>query len=107
MTTKPQSDLAKKVIELVADQLGADLECVTDEARFINDLGADSLDVVELVMMLEERFDLVISDEDAERMQTVGEAIAYVERCSPKPKEKIAEPNRTAALVPERRASYE
>jgi acyl carrier protein len=62
----------------VAEQLGVDDEQVTDEASFMEDLGADSLDTVELVMALEEEFDVEISDEDAEKIQTVQDAVDYV-----------------------------
>lgn len=68
-----------KVCEIVASQLGVDVEEVTPEASFIDDLGADSLDTVELVMALEEEFDLEIPDEDAEKITTVGDAIKYIE----------------------------
>ncbi|MDF0543835.1 acyl carrier protein [Sphingobium sp. H39-3-25] len=73
------SDIADRIAELVADQLGADRDKVVSDAHFIDDLGADSLDVVELVMAIEEEFDISISDPDAEKIQTVGEAIAYIE----------------------------
>ncbi|MCP4403675.1 MAG: acyl carrier protein [bacterium] len=68
-----------KVKEIVAEQLGVDVEEVSDEASFIDDLGADSLDTVELVMALEEEFDIEIPDEDAEKISTVKDAIAYIE----------------------------
>jgi acyl carrier protein len=68
-----------KVIDIVCDQLGVSRDKVTPETSFVNDLGADSLDQVELVMELEEEFDLSIPDEDAEKIQTVGEAIKYIE----------------------------
>ncbi|MFW2854025.1 acyl carrier protein [Sphingomonas sp. TX0543] len=74
------SDIADQVTELVADQLGADREKVVPDAHFIDDLGADSLDVVELVMRIEEEFGVSIPDGDAETIQTVGEAIAYLEK---------------------------
>ncbi|MCF8708667.1 MULTISPECIES: acyl carrier protein [Sphingomonadaceae] len=74
------SDIADQVTELVADQLGADREKVVPDAHFIDDLGADSLDVVELVMRIEEEFGVSIPDADAETIQTVGEAIAYLEK---------------------------
>ena len=76
---------AERVIEIVAEQLGVDKEKIAPETSFVNDLGADSLDTVELVMELEEEFDLSIPDEDAEKIQTVGEAINYIEgHVSPK-----------------------
>ena len=72
-------DIKEKVIQIVAEQMGVDKSQVTEETSFINDLGADSLDTVELVMEFEDEFDLNIPDEDAEKIQTVGEAIKYVE----------------------------
>ncbi len=67
-----------RVIDIVAEQLGVDKEKVTPETSFVNDLGADSLDTVELVMELEEEFDINIPDEEAEKIQTVGQAIDYI-----------------------------
>ncbi|MCP4396076.1 MAG: acyl carrier protein [bacterium] len=72
------ADLAK-VIAIVAEQLGVDESEITEEASFIDDLGADSLDTVELVMALEEEFDIEIPDEDAEKIGTVKDAIKYIE----------------------------
>jgi len=74
------SEIADKVKKIIEDQLGVSAEQVTDEASFIDDLGADSLDTVELVMALEEDFDVEIPDEDAEKMTTVKSAIAYMEQ---------------------------
>lgn len=71
-------EIAERVKELVVEQLGVEPEEVTDEASFVEDLGADSLDIVELVMAFEEEFDLEIPDEDAEKIQTVGNAIEYI-----------------------------
>ena len=71
--------IADAVRELVIEQLGVSEDEVTPEARFIEDLGADSLDTVELVMAFEEKFDVEIPDEDAEKITTVGEAIAYLD----------------------------
>lgn len=68
-----------KVREIVAEQLGVDINEVTAEASFVDDLGADSLDTVELVMALEEEFGLEIPDEDAEKIATVQDAITYIE----------------------------
>ena len=68
-----------RVRAIIAEQLGVKLEEVTDAASFIEDLGADSLDTVELVMALEEEFGVEIPDEDAEKMSTVGDAIKYIE----------------------------
>jgi acyl carrier protein len=70
---------AERIKQIVAEQLGVDEDQVTQEASFMDDLGADSLDTVELVMALEEEFDIEISDEDAEKIQTVQNAIDYVE----------------------------
>ena len=66
------------VKEIVAEQLGVDEGQVTNEASFMDDLGADSLDTVELVMALEEEFEVEISDEDAEKIQTVQDAVDYI-----------------------------
>jgi len=71
--------VADRVRAIIAEQLGVKLEEVTDAASFIEDLGADSLDTVELVMALEEEFGIEIPDEDAEKMASVGEAIKYIE----------------------------
>jgi acyl carrier protein len=71
-------DIYAKVKEIVVEQLGVDEEEVTEQASFVDDLGADSLDIVELVMALEEEFDLEIPDEDAEKIVTVGDAVSYI-----------------------------
>ncbi|MEX2207593.1 MAG: acyl carrier protein [Myxococcota bacterium] len=68
-----------KIKEIIVEQLGVAAEEVVPEASFIDDLGADSLDIVELVMAIEEEFGLEIPDEDAERMQNIGDVISYVE----------------------------
>ncbi len=68
----------EKVIEIIIDQLGVDEKQVKTEASFIDDLGADSLDTVELVMALEEEFDIEIPDEDAEKIATVQNAVDYI-----------------------------
>ena len=68
-----------KVKQIIADQLGVKKEEVTDGAKFVDDLGADSLDTVELVMALEEEFGIEIPDEDAEKMISVGDAIKYID----------------------------
>lgn len=73
------SDHAQKVKEIIIEKLGVDAEKVTDDASFVEDLGADSLDTVELVMDFEEEFDLEIPDEEAEKLTTVGAAIKYLE----------------------------
>jgi acyl carrier protein len=68
-----------KVKEIIVDQLGVEADKVKMEASFIDDLGADSLDIVELVMAMEEEFDLEIPDEDAEKLKTVGDVVKYLE----------------------------
>lgn len=72
------SSIEKRVKEIVAEQLGVDEAQVTNDASFMDDLGADSLDTVELVMALEEEFDIEISDENAEKIQSVQDAIDYI-----------------------------
>ncbi len=74
------ASVAQRVIEIVAEQLGVNKEQITGETHFVNDLGADSLDTVELVMELEEEFDINIPDDAAEKIQTVGQAIEYIEK---------------------------
>ena len=73
------SDIATKVKAIIVDKLGVDESEVTIEASFTNDLGADSLDTVELIMEFEKEFDIAIPDDLAEKISTVGEAIAYIE----------------------------
>ncbi len=73
------ADVEEKVKKIIIDQLGVDEAEVTSEAKFIDDLGADSLDTVELVMALEEEFGVEIPDEDAEKIITVRDAIAYIQ----------------------------
>ncbi len=73
------SDTNAKVVEIVAERLSVGADTVKPESSFINDLGADSLDIVELVMEFEEAFDIQIPDEDSESIRTVGEAVAYIE----------------------------
>ncbi|MDX1673413.1 MAG: acyl carrier protein [Longimicrobiales bacterium] len=68
-----------RVKEIIVNELGVEAEKVTPEASFVEDLGADSLDTVELVMAFEEEFGMEIPDEDAEQLQTVGDAIKYIE----------------------------
>ena len=72
--------IGQRVREIVGNELGVEPEKVTPEASFVEDLGADSLDTVELVMAFEEEFGIDIPDEDAEQMATVGEAIRYLEQ---------------------------
>ena len=74
--TKPS--IEERVIKIVCDQMGTTPDKVSRETSFINDLGADSLDTVELVMEFEDEFEISIPDEDAEKMQTVGNAIEYI-----------------------------
>ena len=71
-----------KIKTIIAEQLGVKPEEVTPNASFVDDLGADSLDTVELIMALEEEFNIEIPDEDAEKMKTVGDAIKYIEETS-------------------------
>jgi acyl carrier protein len=73
-----ENDLEGRIRTLVADQLGADIEEVTPDASILDDLGADSLDVVELVMSLEDVFDIEVSDEEVEGMRTIGDIQQYV-----------------------------
>ena len=73
-------DIEAKVIEIVAEQMNVDKSEITRETSFVNDLNADSLDTVELVMEFEDAFELSIPDEEAEKIQTVGEAIDYIAR---------------------------
>ena len=72
------SDIAAKVKEIIVDKLGVDESEVSEEASFTNDLGADSLDTVELIMEFEKEFDVSIPDDQAENIQTVGQAIEYL-----------------------------
>jgi len=71
-------NIEERVIEIVCEQMGAARDKITPDTSFIQDLGADSLDTVELVMEFEDEFDLNIPDEDAEKIQTVGDAIKYI-----------------------------
>ncbi|MBO1225529.1 MAG: acyl carrier protein [Candidatus Scalindua sediminis] len=77
MSTEEQT-LEERVREIIIKQVGGNNEQVTNETSFVNDLGADSLDTVELVMEFEDAFDMNIPDEDAEKIQTVGDAIKYI-----------------------------
>lgn len=72
------SDTADRVKKIVVEHLGVEADKVTEDASFIDDLGADSLDIVELVMTMEEEFDMDIPDDDAEKMKTVGDVIKYI-----------------------------
>jgi len=73
------SSVADRVKEIIVEQLGVNEEQVVPEAKFVEDLGADSLDTVELVMALEEEFGAEIPDEEADKLTTVGEAVSYIE----------------------------
>ncbi|HLP16426.1 MAG TPA: acyl carrier protein [Bacteroidota bacterium] len=73
------ADVAAKVKEIIVNKLGVDEAQITDTASFTNDLGADSLDTVELVMEFEKAFNLTIPDEDAEKIGTVGDAVSYIQ----------------------------
>jgi acyl carrier protein len=76
------ADIEAKVKEIIINELGVDAEKVTPEASFVEDLGADSLDTVELVMAFEEEFGMEIPDEEAEKLRTVGDAITYISNSS-------------------------
>ncbi len=76
---KKMSEISTKVKAIIIDKLGVDENEVTPEASFTNDLGADSLDTVELIMELEKEFNIAIPDDQAEKINTVGDAIAYIE----------------------------
>ncbi|WP_178338393.1 acyl carrier protein [Candidatus Avelusimicrobium facis] len=72
-------NIQERVKNIIVEQLGVEADQVKPEAQFVNDLGADSLDTVELIMALEEEFDIEIPDDKAEKIKTVGEAISYIE----------------------------
>jgi acyl carrier protein len=76
--TSMSEDLGAKVRAIIVDKLGVDEDSIADDSSFTNDLGADSLDTVELIMEFEKEFDLTIPDEDAEKIATVGDAISYL-----------------------------
>ena len=76
------SDTADRVKKIVVEHLGVEADKVTEEASFIDDLGADSLDIVELVMAFEEEFDIEIPDDAAEHIQTVGDAVKFIDEKS-------------------------
>lgn len=75
---KEMADVLERITKIVVDRLGVEESAVTLEASFKDDLGADSLDVVELVMELEDEFDMEISDDEAEKISTVGDAVNYI-----------------------------
>lgn len=74
------ASIEERVVDIVSEQLGVDKDKITRDTSFVNDLGADSLDTVELVMELEEEFDISIPDDAAEKIQKVGEAIDFIEK---------------------------
>jgi acyl carrier protein len=74
------SDIANRVTAIIVDKLGVDANEITNEANFTNDLGADSLDTVELIMEFEKEFNIAIPDDQAEKIGTVGQAISYIEQ---------------------------
>jgi len=74
------SDIKSKVIAIIVDKLGVEESEVNNEASFTNDLGADSLDTVELIMEFEKEFNIAIPDDQAENIQTVGDAVSYIEK---------------------------
>ena len=76
--TEARDEVAEKVIKLVAERMGEDQGRITEDTHFVNDLQSDSLDMAELVIDLEEEFDLDISDEEAQQIETVGQAIAHI-----------------------------
>ena len=78
--TSTAADIEGKVIQIVSEQMSVDRKEVSRDTSFVNDLNADSLDTVELVMELEDEFDLTIPDEEAEKLRTVGEAISYIQQ---------------------------
>ena len=74
------NSIEEKVRSIIVDQLGVESDKVTADAKFIEDLGADSLDTVELVMAFEEKFDIEVPDEEAEKLQSVADVVAYIEK---------------------------
>ena len=74
------NSIEEKVRSIIVDQLGVESDKVTADAKFIEDLGADSLDTVELVMVFEENFDIEVPDEEAEKLQSVADVVAYIEK---------------------------
>jgi acyl carrier protein len=75
----PEESIKDRVVNIISEQMGVGKDRITPETSFVNDLGADSLDTVEVVMEFEDEFDINIPDEDAEKIQTVGDAIKYIE----------------------------
>ena len=75
-----REEIEEKVKEIVSEQMGVDKSEISSETSFVNDLNADSLDTVELVMELEDEFDMSIPDEEAEKLQTIGTAVEFIEK---------------------------
>ncbi len=82
-----EEEIKEKVVKIVSEQMGVDKSEVTMETSFVNDLNADSLDTVELVMEFEDEFELSIPDEDAEKIQTVGKAVEFIGKAQAEKKE--------------------
>ena len=80
MNAPEEKSIRDRVIDIVCEQMGTTRDKIVDDTSFVSDLGADSLDTVELVMEFEDEFDLNIPDEEAEKIQTVGDAIGYIEK---------------------------
>lgn len=80
MEERKTATIQERVMKVIQEQLGADLDNIKEDARFIEDLGADSLDTVEMVMAFEEAFDCEIPDEEAQKMRTVADAVQYLEK---------------------------
>lgn len=78
MAQKEEMDMLEQLKEIVAEQLNVDAETITEETSFVDDLGADSLDIMEMVMQMEDAFHISIPTEDASKLQTVGQVIAYL-----------------------------
>jgi acyl carrier protein len=78
--TDVSDEIRQKVVSLVAERMGVEEDQITDDTHFVNDLQSDSLDMAELVIDLEEAFDISISDEEAQQIETVGQAVAYIEK---------------------------
>ena len=87
MVAVSQEEIKEKVVKIVSEQMGVDKSEITMETSFVNDLNADSLDTVELVMEFEDEFELSIPDEEAEKIQTVGHAVEYIQKAQTKKKE--------------------
>lgn len=83
-STMAESNVAQRVKNIIVEKLGVDASEVTPEASFTNDLGADSLDIVELIMEFEKEFNISIPDDAAEKISTVGQAVSYLEQASAK-----------------------